>query len=338
MRLGTWRRSQFPPRAFTLVELLVVITIIGILISLLLPAVQAAREAARRAQCGNNLKQLSLGFLNHEHAYQFLPTGGWGYNWAGDPDRGQGRRQPGGWAYCVLPYIEQEALFNLGVGETDATKKAQAVAQRGMTPVAAMNCPTRRRSMAFGKGCCTAINSGAVTVQARTCYAANLGDTNRMVIWTVPSSYAQGDANFAWESTADITGVCFQRSEVTMADIRDGSSNTYLLGEKYLNSDLYLTGADPGDDWGMYTGHQDDILRSVAYKTSDNPLTYSYYPPMQDRAGVTDVYRFGSAHASGCNFAFCDGSVHSISYSIDPEVHRRLGNRRDGLAIDASKI
>src|SRR5687768_6477407 len=87
------------PRGFTLVELLVVIAIIGILVALLLPAVQAARESARRTQCKNHLKQLSLAFLTHENTYGYFPSGGWGWVWTGDPDLGSGERQPGGWAY-----------------------------------------------------------------------------------------------------------------------------------------------------------------------------------------------------------------------------------------------
>ena len=104
---------QRAKRAFTLVEPLVVITIIGILIGLLLPAVQAAREAARQLQCRNNLKQLALAALDHEHVNHWLPTGGWGSTWVGDPDAGFGTLQPAGFFYNVLPYMEQQALHDL---------------------------------------------------------------------------------------------------------------------------------------------------------------------------------------------------------------------------------
>src|SRR5450830_967344 len=108
--------------AFTLVELLLVITIIGILIALLLPAVQAAREAAWQTQCRNNLKQLALGCLNHESLTKRFPTNGLGFAWTGDADRGTDWRQPGGWIYNILPYIEQQTMHDLGLGEAQGPK------------------------------------------------------------------------------------------------------------------------------------------------------------------------------------------------------------------------
>ncbi|MFN7841846.1 MAG: DUF1559 domain-containing protein, partial [Pirellula sp.] len=102
-------------RGVTLVELLVVIAIIGVLVGLLLPAVQAAREAARRLQCQNHLKQIGLAFINHESAYRRYPSGGWGYQWQGYSDIASGSLgQPGSWTYSILPFLEQEPLYRTG--------------------------------------------------------------------------------------------------------------------------------------------------------------------------------------------------------------------------------
>ena len=119
---------------FTLVELLVVVTIIGVLIAMLLPAVQAARESGRRVQCGNNVKQLALAALTHESAHGFLPTGGWTKEWLGHPDRGFDKRQPGGWVYNILPFIEQQSLHDLGASGSGMTIQ-DANAERVATAV-----------------------------------------------------------------------------------------------------------------------------------------------------------------------------------------------------------
>ena len=138
-----------PRRGFTLVELLVVITIIGILIALLLPAVQAAREAARIAQCGNNLKQLALGFLHHEEALRIFPSGGWSFMNVGDPNRPVGRRQPGGWNFSILPYIEQQACSTSAWGRRGQSPPLAANTQRIETPLTIFNCPTRRKTQFY---------------------------------------------------------------------------------------------------------------------------------------------------------------------------------------------
>src|SRR5262245_12354666 len=109
------------PSGFTLVELLVVIAIIGILVALLLPAVQAAREAARRTQCKDHVKNIALGCLLHVDSHGYLPSGGWGRKWSADPNRGFGANQPGSWAYNILPYIEESSTHDLGNGLTPGT-------------------------------------------------------------------------------------------------------------------------------------------------------------------------------------------------------------------------
>jgi prepilin-type processing-associated H-X9-DG protein len=127
--------------------------------------------------------------------------------------------------------------------------------------------------------------------------------------------------NTEWRDTSLATGICFQRSEVRFAEITDGLSNTYLFGEKYVSRDGYDSAEDPGHDQSLYSGVDWDVNR------------WGLDPPLPD-SDFVDPRSFGSAHSGACQMAFCDGSVRSVSYSIDAETHRRLGNRRDGLPME----
>ena len=288
-------------RAFTLVELLVVITIIGILIALLLPAVQAAREAARQTQCRNNLKQMALAVHSHVLRYGFFPSGGVNDWNVGDPSTGPGAKQHAAWTYIILPFMEQQNLY-------EATP-----AVRVTTPLAWIHCPSRRRAVLYTNWRNRAYSGVTPPNLVRNDYAACAGGD-------VSNLEDAGNRNAYTKGTR---GVCYRSSEVREAKILDGLSNTYLIGEKSVNSNFYYTGQSGGDDDSMYNGSNWDTLRT-AYKTGK--LTSD--PPSGDYA------TFGSAHMGGFYIAFCDGSVHMIPYTIDAETHARLGSIDDQLPID----
>ncbi|HEX7379766.1 MAG TPA: DUF1559 domain-containing protein [Pirellulales bacterium] len=306
-------------------EVLVVLSIIGMLMSLLLPAVQASRESARRIQCQDHLRQQGLALFNHESAMGRLPSDGWGYLWVGDPDRGTGPRQPGGWIYATLPYIERGDLRRLGAGQSKDDKK-KSLAALSTYALSLFNCPSRRGLGLFPQPW-QPFNTAPTYAVAKTDYAINGGDVF-LDVGEGPRTLDQGDdPNYQWpKPSSEFTGVCFLRSEITFAHIKDGKDHTYLVGEKNLRD--YTSGADIGDDQSLYSGDDFDIAR----------WTSLGWTPLNDTGGDYDFARFGSPHPAGCNFLFCDGSVRTISYEIDPEIHRRLGNRQDGEVIDDGRL
>jgi prepilin-type N-terminal cleavage/methylation domain-containing protein len=339
-------------KAFTLVELLVVVTIIGILVALLLPAVQTARESARQLQCKNNLKQIALAWLNHEQEQKFLPVGGWGYCWAGEPTRGFDLRQPGGWNYNILPYLELGPLHDLGIdeGTGGGTTSRPGVLQRIQTPVGAFICPTRRQVMAYPFVVSAGLNefvnvSPQPGVVGRSDYAACCGECTWLPYYVIPESPASLDAGDAisfagWINYPgnQVNGVVGLHVRVNLANISDGTSNTYMVGEKNVNPDYYITGASLGDNQGWDVGWTADNVRIVGLLTSPPSAPPGDCQPLQDTPGFDPAFNFGSAHATGFSMAYCDGSVAFISYTIDLETNRRLGVRNDDKPVDARKI
>lgn len=336
---GSARRAG----GFTLVELLVVITIIGILIALLLPAVQAAREAARRAQCINNLKQLGLAAHNHVLSNGFYPSSGWGYMWTGDPDMGFGKRQPGGWIYGSLPYMEQQAIFNIGKGITDYSAKKAALKDQKAAVLTMTICPSRRRAIGYPAGE-PSFNADTGAVLSKTDYAGNGGTYKILGYWAVTYPDAMKNINTSPPPDPDpnFNGVTGMFSEVTVADVRDGTSNTLYAGEKYLNPLLYATGTDGADNNSQFQGNDWDTNRWTTELDSSGNLntgTVGERKPIQDTPGVnTMASSFGSAHAGAFNACLCDGSVRSINYGVDLVVYACLGNRRDNRPISSGSF
>ncbi len=303
---------------FTIVELLVVIGIMSLLAALIMPAIESVREAARRTQCKSNLRQLALAAAQHETVFGFFPSNGWGYLWYGDPDRGVGRRQPGGWIWSSLPYLEQGSLHDI-VSAAPPVERATVLAQVAATPLSLFTCPTRRAvELSAHNPVLIPRNADWLPQVATTDYAINEGD------WISdtregPATLAEGDnPAYPWKDMSRATGVSFLRSEIRTQMIRDGLTQTYLVGEKSVSIAVDSDSFDVGNDQSMCTGVDLDLNRWVIN------------PPVHDGVS-TDPRRFGSAHPDVCHFALCDGSVRPISHSIDREVHRRLGTRCEGI-------
>ncbi|MBR6436549.1 MAG: DUF1559 domain-containing protein [Thermoguttaceae bacterium] len=284
-------------RAFTLVELLVVIAIISTLIGLLLPAVNSAREAARNMQCKNNLRQMGAASSAHLERQKYFPSGGWGPGWIGFPDYGFGRTQPGGWLYSILPYLDQERLFNYNHLANNSAAYSDANAQKSVndlveSPLKVCNCPTRRRSQAYPLRSTQKVFYGGDTGQrnitissmvAKSDYAANGGNTTNCYQTTevsgsgYPQSYTEG-SNATWTKNFKQVqwrsfGICFAGSEVSADYVRDGMTLTIMLSEKFLDKDNYQGGCKNGEDVCMYTGISCSNVRMVGTGLEFTPKT-----------------------------------------------------------------
>ena len=318
---------------FTLIELLVVISIIGILIGLLLPAVQKVREAANRLTCLNNMKQINLALQNHLNLFGGFPSAGWGGGYAPHPDK-TGTSQPGNGIYSILPFLEQEALHRMGAGMSGVNLEI-ANMKRMQNPVKIFNCPSRRTAMVYPLGndanfvrnppLCAYIDQSA-----KCDYAFNGGDTF-LDHGPGPLNFPDGENGvYVFPSMSNHTGLNFVHHMFRMEDIADGSTNTYLIGEKYLSlfsaKDVNSTW---GDDQGVYVS---DIMDLIRYSN----VFGNYCLPKQDKSfpdTVIEMLSFGSAHSGGFNMAFADGRVQVVSYGIKEAVHRAFSTRAGGEVV-----
>jgi prepilin-type N-terminal cleavage/methylation domain-containing protein/prepilin-type processing-associated H-X9-DG protein len=306
-------------RGFTLVELLVVIAIIGVLVALLLPAIQAAREAARRSQCANNLKQLGLAVQMHHDAKKAFPTG-----------RNATDTRSVSWAYYCLPYMEQQTMFTAYQRGLEVFEPGNAMTFR--TPVPTFFCPSRRGPVAdsdFDN------NDGAATVPPEAAqkaapgdYAANAGDEDfNGDAERLPSGLGAVGDNF---DPVD-TGPIFTRSKINERQVTDGLSNTFAVGEKYIATAVEegITPPAPGledpffGDSAIFAG---DSRQTIMRATDDGF-------PNRSTPDDDDNKRFGSEHNEQCQFVFLDGSVRPISYTIDIGILEALSCIGDDVAI-----
>ena len=343
LKVSTMKRSS--RIAFTLVELLVVIAIIGILVALLLPAVQQAREAARRVQCLNHLKQIGLATLNHESAQGHMPSCGWGFRWTGDPDMGFGPKQPGGWTYDLLAYMEETAIAEIGRG-LDGSARNEALGVLNSQVITGFICPSRRAVKGYPARE-TSFNAALPSLMGKLDYAIN-GGTGR-ILGPGPSSIScletypdcrtnSGTLEDRDRNTIDpvFDGISTERSKVKLRQLKDGTTHTLLVAEKYLNPELYETGTGCADNNSIFQGNDWDSVRWTPQIDARRPTlitseSQAERPPRRDTPGLGNCHQnFGSAHTSGFNAVLCDGSVHSLSYDIDLFVWSAAGTRANG--------
>jgi prepilin-type N-terminal cleavage/methylation domain-containing protein len=315
-------------RAFTLVELLVVIAIIGILVALLLPAIQAAREAARRSSCSNNAKQIGVALHNYHDTYGAFPAGSWIFNTAGvgstSCTSGAGRRAP--WTVSILPFIEQQTLYE----RCDLT--AEFVSSNAESPTSGPNREVWRETVATYQ--CPSFTARSNPNNHSNYYGVMGGGPHGLGYCQSSNSGRRFYRN----------GILFQNSETRLGDVEDGTANTFLVGEQRYQ---LLDGGRTDSHWlgwastirgggssvtgvlaaaqlpiNVFDGHGDKY---------DTTFATSGTPPPQGQG--LHQRSFGSYHPGGCHFVIADASVRFIAETIDLNLYYYLAIRDDKQGI-----
>ncbi|WP_417735596.1 DUF1559 domain-containing protein [Rosistilla oblonga] len=281
-------------RGFTLVELLVVIAIIGILVGLLLPAVQAAREAARRMQCSNNLKQIGLASHNFHDTFGYLPTGG-----SDGPFKtccNSTVREGWSWLYQLTPFIEQNNVHEL---PTDSDVYSSLITS--------YVCPSRRPAQLW---------NGSF----RADYAGNGGITTQT--W-------QGPFVRQWKTLPLPSSTTNFNPDQTrrLDDIKDGTSNTLLVAEKQVHWSTFGTAGGDNEVWANAGWDQDIVRYGNFLPEPDND-----HPDSTQSTHWSN--RFGGSHPGGVQGVRADGSVVMIPYTVDAVNFQNFCTIRDGVALD----
>ena len=297
----------------------------------------------------------------HVDTFGFYPSAGWHWAWAGDPDLGTGKSQPGPWTYSILPFLEASALYEMGSdGDPNniTAEQRRGTRDRLVQPIGTFHCPSRRTARLY-PGWATyteptsqPVNSLQVTDDqiAKTDYAINGGSNIMNCPWPQPPSRSNLTQEWVPDCPTGDRGIrgngpSYFRSQVSIKKVTDGTTKTFLIGEKFLEPSRYDF-VSQGDHHGLHVYYWDTFRLAGGFHAGRryNQMELDRLLPLQDadlgnpnvvkETGDCCTHRFGSAHPGAFHMTMCDGSVHAVPYSIDPLVYDKLGNREDGLVLD----